>query len=166
MIALTASAHHHRPCASHSTIHGYEAWVRAHARAGRIPQQAKPAMWRLEACQADGQPARLTAIRWRMRYLRGQAFDQTHPWSTALASWYIAAGGPIACGGDSYAPGVASRTLPCGTRVQVCYQRCVAAIVFDYGPAAWTGRSMDLSQDVANATGMNGVATVRWRAMP
>jgi hypothetical protein len=55
-------------------------------------------------------------------------------WLTALASWYVSDGGPIACGGDSYAMGVANRTLPCGTKLVVCFQRCVHAIVFDRGP--------------------------------
>ena len=87
------------------------------------------------------------------------------PMRTALASWYFAGGGPIACGGDSWAMGVASRTLRCGTRIEVCFRGCVRAVVNDYGPAAWTGRSMDLSEQVARAVGFSGVATVRWRVI-
>lgn len=84
------------------------------------------------------------------------------PFSTALASWYYAAGGPIACGGDSYALGVANRTLPCGTRLIICFARCARAIVFDRGPYVYP-REFDLSQQVADATGFSGVATIRWR---
>jgi rare lipoprotein A (peptidoglycan hydrolase) len=86
--------------------------------------------------------------------------------STALASWYVAAGGPIACGGDSYAMGVANRTLPCGTRLMICFRACVDAIVFDRGPYVFS-RDLDLSQQVANAIGFpNGVAAIRYRVLP
>jgi rare lipoprotein A (peptidoglycan hydrolase) len=88
------------------------------------------------------------------------------PMQTALASWYLAAGGPIACGGDSFALGVANRTLPCGTRLEICYRRCVQAIVFDRGPYVYP-RDFDLSEAVKDATGFpDGVATIRWRRLP
>ena len=83
--------------------------------------------------------------------------------SSAVASWYVAAGGPIACGGDSYAMGVANRTLPCGTRVEICYASCVEAVVFDRGPFI-AGRDFDLSGAVKDATGFpDGVASIRYR---
>lgn len=83
----------------------------------------------------------------------------------ALASWYVAAGGPIACGGSSYRLGVANRTLPCGTRVRVCYWRCVTAVVFDRGPYVWP-REFDLSGAVRYAVGFpDGVATIRYRVL-
>ena len=85
-------------------------------------------------------------------------------WSRALASWYYAEGGPIACGGNSYAMGVANRTLPCGTRLVVCFVRCVQAVVFDRGPYVYP-RDFDLSQQVANAVGFTGVATIRYRVL-
>lgn len=87
------------------------------------------------------------------------------PLQPALASWYYAAGGPIACGGNSYAMGVANRSLPCGTRVLMCFRRCVDVIVFDRGPYVWP-RSWDLSQQVAQAIGFSGVQTVRYRVLP
>lgn len=158
---------HKRACRHHFSISAYEQWVRGHAHASRIPQRFKRRMWTLERCQAHGAPARLAAIRWRIRFLRGQAWDQTHPFSTALASWYVAAGGPIACGDDSYAVGVASRTLPCGAQLEVCYARCATVVVFDRGSAAWTGREFDLSAAARDATGFpNGVGEVRWRLLP
>jgi rare lipoprotein A (peptidoglycan hydrolase) len=88
-----------------------------------------------------------------------------HPMSEAVASWYVAAGGPIACGGDSYALGVANKTLPCGTRLEVCYTSCVRAVVFDRGPYI-EGRDLDLSGAVRDAIGFpDGVATVRYRVL-
>jgi rare lipoprotein A (peptidoglycan hydrolase) len=93
-----------------------------------------------------------------------RVYDRAHPYSEAVASWYYAAGGPIACAGySSYAMGVANRTLPCGTPVEICYASCVNAIVFDRGPFV-AGRDWDLSEAVKNATGFpDGVATVRYR---
>lgn len=156
----------HRACARRSTIRNYETWIRSHARHGRIAQRDKPRMWTLERCQAHRQPARLAGIRWRIHYLRAQAYDLAHPLVDAVASWYIAAGGPIACGGDSYALGVASRTLACGTRLQICYRTCTDAIVFDRGPFIYS-RSLDLSGAVKSAIGFpDGVATVRYRVLP
>ncbi len=164
MIALAAIPVH-RPCAVRSTVGGYEQWVRDHAVDGRIPQRFKPAMWRLEACQADGQPARLTAIRWRLRYLRGQAWDQTHPWLTALSSWYSDLG--MTASGWHAADGVANLTLAFGTRVEFAYAgRTVVATVDDRGPAAWTGRTWDLAQSTAAALGFDGVAEIRYRVLP
>jgi rare lipoprotein A (peptidoglycan hydrolase) len=85
-----------------------------------------------------------------------------------LASWY---GGPdgflgqtMACGGTLHAGSmvVAHRTLPCFTRISVCYRgRCVRAVVQDHGPAAWTGRDIDLGPGVARALGFGGVGLVR-----
>lgn len=103
---------------------------------------------------------------------RKDTHEREHPrrrhrwhWLTALSSWYYSAGLPIACPDmDSYAMGVANRTLPCGTRLVVCFVRCVQAVVFDRGPYVWP-RSMDLSQQVAQAVGFDGVATVRYRVV-
>jgi hypothetical protein len=152
-------------CHHASTIRSYERFILTHADHGVIPERLKPRMWVLERCQALGGPARLAGIRWRIRFLRRQVFDLTHPWIGLTASWYVAAGGPIACGGDSFALGVASRTLACGTRLEVCYRRCVDAIVFDFGPGI-ASRRMDLSGAVRAATGFpDGVATVRYRVL-
>jgi rare lipoprotein A len=77
------------------------------------------------------------------------------------ASWY----GPgfyghRLCDGTTLTPSsriVASRSMRCGTRIVVCYRGCVAARVADYGPAAWTGRDIDLGAGVARAIGFGGV---------
>lgn len=49
----------------------------------------------------------------------------------------------------------AHRTLRCGTRLTVCYrQKCVYnVLVNDRGPAAWTGRQLDVSRGVARRLG-------------
>jgi rare lipoprotein A len=85
-------------------------------------------------------------------------------WSTGLASWYALPGNGVACGGVYSGWGVASRTLPCGTRVRICLARCMTLVVDDYGPAAWTGRILDVQQNAAAAIGLTtvGVATVRY----
>jgi rare lipoprotein A len=60
----------------------------------------------------------------------------------------------------------ASRTLPLGTRLLVSRGgRSVVVRVNDRGPAAWTGRSLDLSRGAARAIGIEsaGVATVQTR---
>ena len=57
----------------------------------------------------------------------------------------------------------AHRTLPLGTRLRVSYQgRAVVVRVNDRGPAAWTGRSLDLAYGAARAIGLGraGYGTV------
>jgi rare lipoprotein A len=54
----------------------------------------------------------------------------------------------------------AHRTLPFGTRLSVCYRSCVVVRINDRGPAASTGRSLDLSRAAARAIGMPGVGRV------
>jgi rare lipoprotein A (peptidoglycan hydrolase) len=81
------------------------------------------------------------------------------------ASWY----GPgfyghRLCDNSTLTPSsmiVASRAMPCRTRIVVCYRgRCVRARVADYGPASWTGRDIDLGAGVARALGFGGVGWV------
>jgi rare lipoprotein A len=54
----------------------------------------------------------------------------------------------------------AHRSLPFGTLLHVCYRSCTTVRVNDRGPAAWTGRSLDLSRGAARSIGMPGVARV------
>jgi hypothetical protein len=82
-----------------------------------------------------------------------------------LASWYGPGlyGNTMACGGvlTPSSMVVAHRTLPCFTRVLVCYRgRCVQAVVQDRGPFI-AGRDIDLGPGVATALGFGGVAPVR-----
>lgn len=56
----------------------------------------------------------------------------------------------------------AHRSLPFGTRLKVCYkQRCAVVRVNDRGPAAWTGRSLDLAFGAARAIGMTAAGVAR-----
>ncbi|MBV8981021.1 MAG: RlpA-like double-psi beta-barrel domain-containing protein [Acidimicrobiia bacterium] len=75
-----------------------------------------------------------------------------------VASWYDD-GGSTACGFHATF-GVASRDLPCGTKVGFFYAgRTVTAVVDDRGPYVG-GRDWDLNQGTAAALGFGGVDTV------
>jgi rare lipoprotein A (peptidoglycan hydrolase) len=79
-----------------------------------------------------------------------------------VASWYDDAGN-TACGFHA-TDGVASKSLPCGTKVTFAYHgRTVTAVVDDRGPFV-SGRSFDLNQNTAAALGFNGVDTV-WSSL-
>jgi peptidoglycan lytic transglycosylase len=76
----------------------------------------------------------------------------------AVASWYYDRGA-TGCGFNAFY-GVASRTLPCGTKVQFRLgSRSVTAVVDDRGPYV-AGREWDLGQNTAAALGFVGVETV------
>ncbi|MCC3246163.1 septal ring lytic transglycosylase RlpA family protein [Methylocystis sp. WRRC1] len=55
----------------------------------------------------------------------------------------------------------AHRSLPFGTRLTVCLHGCVTVRVNDRGPAAWTGRSLDLARGAAARIGMIGAGVAR-----
>lgn len=86
-----------------------------------------------------------------------------------LASWY--GGGEKldrhTASGEVFRPNgmtAAHRSLPLGTRLAVSYAgRTIVVRINDRGPAAWTGRSLDLSRGAANALGFRfrGEAWVR-----
>jgi rare lipoprotein A len=86
----------------------------------------------------------------------------------ARASWY--GGGEYlarhTASGERFNPRAmtaAHRSLPFGTRLQVCLKRrCAVVRVNDRGPAKWTHRSLDLSSAAASAIGLKatGSATV------
>lgn len=61
--------------------------------------------------------------------------------------------------GEVFRPGgftAAHRSLPFGTHLSVCYRGCATVRVNDRGPAAWTGRSLDLAAGAARAIGLTG----------
>ncbi len=77
------------------------------------------------------------------------------------ASWY-GGGGGLACGGEltSSTMGVANRTLPCGTLVDIRYgDRSVTVPVVDRGPFV-AGREFDLTEATKRALGFEGVGEV------
>lgn len=98
--------------------------------------------------------------------------DTTAPleggWSVAGASWYGPGfyGRTTACG-QLFGPsvlGVAHRSLPCGTQVEFVHAGVtVTAPVIDRGPAAWTGRTWDLSRELCARLGRCFTAPIRWR---
>ena len=82
----------------------------------------------------------------------GPSADERGSALAGAASWYGPGfeGRTTACGGrfDSGELTLASRELPCGTRVRITGPsgRSVDATVTDYGPARWTERRFDLSR--------------------
>ena len=83
-----------------------------------------------------------------------------------LASWYgpgfhgrLTANGEVY---NQYGLTAAHKTLPFGTRLQVCYRGCVVVRINDRGPFIGS-RELDLSKGAADAIGMtaSGVATVQ-----
>jgi len=81
------------------------------------------------------------------------------------ASWFNDAG-PIACSFRVRpALGVAHKTLPCGTRVELCYHaRCAVVTVEDRGPYVWP-REWDLNPAAKEAIGFGDVGSVRARVL-
>lgn len=63
-----------------------------------------------------------------------------------------------------YPYGVAHKSLPCGTKLRLCYRgRCITARVIDRGPYV-AGRDLDLDVRVAAALHFPyGVAPLAWR---
>jgi rare lipoprotein A (peptidoglycan hydrolase) len=94
------------------------------------------------------------------------AVSQGGGWKKVVVSTYGSPGDPLACGGKLQAgqAGVAHRTLPCGTRVELRRQgRRISTRVIDRGPYV-AGRSFDLTRPAANRLGVgDGLASVQWR---
>lgn len=103
----------------------------------------------------------------------GPTYSESTGWQTGpaptptMASTYGLGdgllGSGLACRGvlDYNRPVVATRGDACGTKLRVCYRRCVIAVRDDYGPAAWTGRDIDLGPAAAATIGFAGVGPVR-----
>ncbi len=83
-----------------------------------------------------------------------------HPLQSDGASWFD--GTSFACGSSRGTFGVANKTIPCGTKVRLCYQRCVTGTVVDRGPFI-AGREWDLLPETRSAIGFGDVGSVRWR---
>ena len=85
--------------------------------------------------------------------------------STMLASWYGPGfHGRTTANGESYNMydhTAAHKTLPFGTRLEVCYQGCTTVRINDRGPYIGA-RELDLSYGAAQAVGLihSGVANV------
>ncbi|HEY8414361.1 MAG TPA: septal ring lytic transglycosylase RlpA family protein [Thermaerobacter sp.] len=85
-----------------------------------------------------------------------------------VASWYGEESGDVTASGEQFDPSgltAAHRSLPFGSRLQVCNgDRCVVVRINDRGPYV-RGRDLDLSRGAAERIGMReaGVAPVRVR---
>lgn len=85
---------------------------------------------------------------------------------TGQASWY--ARGARTASGEAFDPDgmtAAHLTLPFGTRLRVCHGgACVVVRITDRGPAAWTGKELDLSRGAFAllAPLSRGVIDVTW----
>ncbi len=88
----------------------------------------------------------------------------------AVATWYGPGffGSTTACGEVLHqnTQGVANRTLPCGTRVDIYYHgRTITVPVIDRGPYA-NGADWDLTEATASAIGMTGTDTIAAVSLP
>ena len=85
---------------------------------------------------------------------------------SVLTSWYGPGfHGRLTANGERYNQNdltAAHKTLPFGTRLRVCYQRCAIVRVNDRGPYIH-GREVDLSKGAADAIGLtaSGVGRVK-----
>lgn len=75
-----------------------------------------------------------------------------------LASCYGAESGGLTASGEPFVPGAMTTAhpyLPFGTELLVSHAgRSVVAVVNDRGPAAWTGRGLDLSCGAMGVLGL------------
>jgi hypothetical protein len=99
-------------------------------------------------------------------YFAGKAFSATPGSSVSWASWYGPGlyGNHLACGGTltTGTYGVAHKTLPCGSRLVVCFhRRCTRVRVVDRGPFV-AGREFDLTGAVATHLHFSGAQPIRW----
>ena len=86
-------------------------------------------------------------------------------WETASVGVFQPTAEPTTCGVTvtETTIGVAHPVLPCGAKILVEHQgRRTLADVIQRGPVA-TGQAFDLSPALAQALGVSGEATVRWR---
>jgi rare lipoprotein A len=83
---------------------------------------------------------------------------------SVISSWYGPGfDGRLTANGERYNQHgltAAHKTLPFGTRLRVCFQRCAVVRVTDRGPYI-RGREIDLSKGAADAIGLTGVGVGR-----
>lgn len=134
----------------------------------RISSRARRRIDRLRSCAKTAEAARnmlrLQHVEQRARSARQKAAST--PFRFALASNYGPGlyGNTLGCGGTLTAGtlGVAHKTMPCGTLLDICDARCVSVRVVDRGPYV-AGREVDLTMATAAAIGFSGVGLVRLR---
>lgn len=109
------------------------------------------------------------ASRRRARHARAYATSPATGGGNMVASYY--GGGERlnahTANGERFRSGgftAAHRSLPFGTLLSVCYRGCATVRINDRGPAAWTGRSLDLARGAASAIGLTGPGVGRVHA--
>lgn len=98
-------------------------------------------------------------------------FDEPVEWTSCEASTYGIGDGLMGSGCSDgsivteSSMGVAHKTLPLGTQIQIVYNGTVVnATVCDRGPFV-AGRDLDLQPAIAWALGFDGVGTIQYRIM-
>lgn len=134
----------------------------------KISDRARDRIERLRQC-AKSEEAERNMVELRRKEARDREERQRQedtPYRFAFASWYGPGlyGNPLGCGGvlTTGTMGIAHKTLPCGTRVDVCARDCASVSVVDRGPYVG-GREVDLTAATAQAIGFGGVGTIRLR---
>jgi rare lipoprotein A (peptidoglycan hydrolase) len=99
-------------------------------------------------------------------FLAGRASASVPGSHVSWASWYGPGlyGNHLGCGGNlgHGTWGVAHKSLPCGTRLVVCYRHyCTRVRVIDRGPYV-AGRDFDLTAAVAQHLRFHGAQPIRW----
>jgi len=83
---------------------------------------------------------------------------------TMLASYYGKEMHGKNANGEKWNPyglSAAHRTLPIGTRLEVCYRTCTLLVIKDRGPSIHSGREIDVSYGVAKKIGIIPVGIAR-----
>jgi len=117
-----------------------------------------------------------SAAYWTRFYRAHPAYRK--PWRSARASWYGGGSEPQATAYGGSRRGtrylerrgicyVAHRSLPFGTKVLFRYRggRQVTAVVWDRGPARWTGRTWDLGATTKRRLRFKGAARVQYKIL-
>ncbi|GAC1524616.1 MAG: hypothetical protein NVS3B1_12580 [Marmoricola sp.] len=152
-------------CAQRYTVGEYKHFVRNHYRKGKLHgPHARARLIQIGSC-LESHATRLRAHRFRLRFIESQTIPRTHTGASVFSPGPDA-GGPLACGGGAltdHTLGVAHKTLPCGTMIELCAARCATVPVIDRGPYV-AGREFDLSSATARRIGFTcGVCQVKYR---
>lgn len=86
-------------------------------------------------------------------------------YQTAIASYYtVASSSSLTASGEEFRDDlytVAHKTLPFGTRLEICHDGCVEVRVNDRGPFI-DGREFDVTTRVKNAIGCSDICEIKW----
>ena len=143
-----------------STIASTHTGPRGRFRVRYVPRHSGSELLRLRF-GGDPQDRRALALLGRLNVSR-PAEAQPGDMQAGVASWYED-GGATACGFHA-GVGVANKSLPCGTKLRICYQGCETATVDDRGPFV-AGRVLDLDAAAKDAISCSDLCEVRYGAV-